>query len=66
MNAKRTSTRRSYDVVLYGATGFVGRQKVERYVAVPAAPIAGSILENLCAHDAGWRQRECMARGLDR
>ena len=28
MNAKRASSQRSYDVVLYGATGFVGRQTV--------------------------------------
>ena len=28
MNATRTTTRRTYDVVLYGATGFVGRQTV--------------------------------------
>ncbi|HEX4235285.1 MAG TPA: saccharopine dehydrogenase NADP-binding domain-containing protein [Caldimonas sp.] len=33
MNAKRTSTRRSYDVVLYGATGFVGRQTVAHFAA---------------------------------
>jgi short subunit dehydrogenase-like uncharacterized protein len=28
MNATRTTPRRTYDVVLYGATGFVGRQTV--------------------------------------
>ena len=28
MNATRTTNRRKYDVVLYGATGFVGRQTV--------------------------------------
>ena len=28
MNAARTTARRAYDVVLYGATGFVGRQTV--------------------------------------
>jgi len=28
MNATRSTTRRTYDVVLYGATGFVGRQTV--------------------------------------
>jgi len=33
VNAKRTSTRRSYDVVLYGATGFVGRQTVAHFAA---------------------------------
>jgi len=33
LNAKRASTRRSYDVVLYGATGFVGRQTVAHFAA---------------------------------
>lgn len=33
MNAKRTSTHRAYDVVLYGATGFVGRQTVAHFAA---------------------------------
>ena len=33
MNAKRTSPHRSYDVVLYGATGFVGRQTVAHFAA---------------------------------
>lgn len=33
MNAKRTSHRRPYDVVLYGATGFVGRQTVAHFAA---------------------------------
>ena len=33
MNAKRTSSQRSYDVVLYGATGFVGRQTVAHFAA---------------------------------
>ena len=28
MSARRTAPRRAYDVVLYGATGFVGRQTV--------------------------------------
>jgi short subunit dehydrogenase-like uncharacterized protein len=30
---KRTSSQRSYDVVLYGATGFVGRQTVAHFAA---------------------------------
>ncbi|HEU5293908.1 MAG TPA: saccharopine dehydrogenase NADP-binding domain-containing protein [Burkholderiaceae bacterium] len=33
MNAKRTTHRRLYDVVLYGATGFVGRQTVAYFAA---------------------------------
>jgi len=33
LNAKRTSPRRPYDVVLYGATGFVGRQTVAHFAA---------------------------------
>ena len=33
MNAKRTSPHRAYDVVLYGATGFVGRQTVAHFAA---------------------------------
>lgn len=33
MNAKRASTERPYDVVLYGATGFVGRQTVAYFAA---------------------------------
>lgn len=33
MNAKRTSSERPYEVVLYGATGFVGRQTVAYFAA---------------------------------
>jgi short subunit dehydrogenase-like uncharacterized protein len=33
LNVKRTSSQRSYDVVLYGATGFVGRQTVAHFAA---------------------------------
>jgi len=33
LNSKRVSTRRTYDVVLYGATGFVGRQTVAYFAA---------------------------------
>jgi short subunit dehydrogenase-like uncharacterized protein len=33
LNAKRAFTHRSYDVVLYGATGFVGRQTVAHFAA---------------------------------
>jgi len=33
LNAKRTSPHRPYDVVLYGATGFVGRQTVAHFAA---------------------------------
>jgi short subunit dehydrogenase-like uncharacterized protein len=33
LNAKRASTHRTYDVVLYGATGFVGRQTVAHFAA---------------------------------
>jgi short subunit dehydrogenase-like uncharacterized protein len=33
LKAKRTSTGRTYDVVLYGATGFVGRQTVAHFAA---------------------------------
>ena len=33
MNAKRASSERPYDVVLYGATGFVGRQTVAYFSA---------------------------------
>jgi len=33
LNAKRTSTHRPYDVVLYGASGFVGRQTVAHFAA---------------------------------
>lgn len=33
MNVKRASAPRSYDVVLYGATGFVGRQTVAHFAA---------------------------------
>jgi short subunit dehydrogenase-like uncharacterized protein len=32
-NMKRPSSQRSYDVVLYGATGFVGRQTVAHFAA---------------------------------
>ena len=33
MSARRTAPRRAYDVVLYGATGFVGRQTVAYFAA---------------------------------
>jgi len=33
LNVKRSSSQRSYDVVLYGATGFVGRQTVAHFAA---------------------------------
>jgi len=33
MKAKRASTHRAYNVVLYGATGFVGRQTVAHFAA---------------------------------
>ena len=33
MNSKRASHHRTYDVVLYGATGFVGRQTVAHFAA---------------------------------
>lgn len=33
MNARRASAQRTYDVVLYGASGFVGRQTVAHFAA---------------------------------
>ncbi len=42
MNAPRSTSRRTYDVVLYGATGFVGRQTVA-YFAEHAAGLRWAV-----------------------
>ncbi|HZW72302.1 MAG TPA: saccharopine dehydrogenase NADP-binding domain-containing protein, partial [Caldimonas sp.] len=63
MNATRTTSRRKYDVVLYGATGFVGRQTVA-YFAEHASDLRWA-LGGRSTHKLEQVRQECGAAQAD-